>query len=294
MRMFLAKTTPRRALLGVALLAAVAAGAARSAQHAVAAADEGVDTALIVSVDVSNSVDEERYRLQMDGIAKALEDQGVISAILNGPRGSILLQMIQWADKPVVSVPWTRIASKEDAVLLAAKVRKLPRHEGEFTCMARMMRFVSDKIQPTIPVKAMRVVMDVSGDGIDNCNGEDTTDVVRDELVGAGMIINGLPIHEGDPGEPVGAGAYRAPGDDMKLLQPPNNGPPMTLEPWYREHVIGGPGAFVLPAFGYKDFGRAIRQKFVVEISSDGESQQAPRIDQKLMGVVAAAGRRRG
>ena len=33
-----------------------------------------VDTALVVSVDVSNSVDDARYRLQMEGIAKALED----------------------------------------------------------------------------------------------------------------------------------------------------------------------------------------------------------------------------
>ena len=231
------------------------------------AAEEGVDTALLVSVDVSNSVDEQRYRLQMDGIAKALEDPGVISAILSGPRASILFSMIEWADKPVVAVPWTRIASKAEALALAAVVRKTPRHDGEFTCMARMMRFVSDKIQPTIPVKATRVVMDVSGDGVDNCNGDETTDQVRDELVGAGMIINGLPINEGDPSQPVGAGAFRAPGEAMKQLPPPNNGAPTTLEPWYRKHVIGGPGSFVLPAFGYDDFGRAIRQKFVVEVS---------------------------
>ncbi len=241
-----------------------------------AAGEEMVDTALIVSVDVSNSVDEERYRLQMDGIAKALEDPGVHTAILNGPQGAILLQMIQWADKPVISVPWTRIASREDAVLLAAKVRKLPRHDGEFTCMARMMRFVSDKIQPTIPAKAMRVVMDVSGDGIDNCNGE-APGTVRDELVAAGMIINGLPIHEADPGQPVGSGAFRAPGEPMKELPPPTNGAPQTLEPWYRENVIGGPGAFVLPAYGYNDFGRAIRQKFVVEISGLDVPQQPMR-----------------
>ena len=39
------------------------------------------------------------------------------------------------------------------------------------------------------------------------------------------------------------------------------------LDGWYRENVIGGPGAFVLPAHGYGDFGRAIRRKFIVEIS---------------------------
>ncbi len=36
---------------------------------------------------------------------------------------------------------------------------------------------------------------------------------------------------------------------------------------WYRENVKVGPGSFVLPANGYSDFGRAIRQKFVLEVS---------------------------
>ena len=40
-----------------------------------------------------------------------------------------------------------------------------------------------------------------------------------------------------------------------------------TLEGWYRENVMGGPGSFILPAHGFGDFGRAIRQKFMIEIS---------------------------
>ena len=42
-------------------------------QAAVAAASESVATALVVSVDVSQSVDDTRFRLQMEGIAEALE-----------------------------------------------------------------------------------------------------------------------------------------------------------------------------------------------------------------------------
>lgn len=220
-----------------------------------------VDVALIVSVDVSNSVDAARYKLQMEGIAEALEDKGVLDAILNGPQGAILVSMIQWADRPVMSLPWTRIASKGDAQALAVRVRTLKRNDGEFTCMSHMMRFVYDKVQPQIPVRASRVVMDVSGDGPDNCNGGDQTDEVRDALVGAGMIINGLPIVEGGDEAAATAGNKSAPAA-------PTAGPAgKPLEPWYREHVIGGPGAFVLRADGYADFGRAIRQKFVVEIS---------------------------
>ena len=230
-----------------------------------------VDTALVVSVDVSNSVDENRYRLQMEGIAAALEDPGVIEAITNGPNGGILFSMVTWADRPEFALPWVKIASKEDAQTVAAKIRKLPQAGGEFTCMTRMMRSVNDKIVSQIPGEATRVVLDVSGDGPDNCNAEEPIQDVRDELVANGVTVNGLPINIGDPGEPVGEGAYRAPGSsfDSSQLKQSAEGP-TTLEQWYRDNVMGGNGAFVLPANGYSDFGRAIRQKFVIEISGFG------------------------
>jgi hypothetical protein len=200
-----------------------------------------VDTALIVSVDVSNSVDENRYKLQMEGIAKALEDPEVLKAILNGPQGGILFSMVTWADKPRVSLAWQRIKSIEDAAAVAAKVRALPRQTGEFTCLSGMLRTISDKVVPQIPAKALRIVVDVSGDGRENCNPEQPPALVRDELAASGVTVNGLPILEGDEG-PV-------------------------LEQWYRENVMGGPGSFILPADGFNDFGRAIRQKFMIEIS---------------------------
>jgi hypothetical protein len=66
-------------------------------------------------------------------------------------------------------------------------------------------------------------------------------DTLRDSLVAFDVTVNGLPILEGAEAS--------------------------TIEQWYREHVIGGPASFVLPANGYEDFGRAIRRKFILEIS---------------------------
>lgn len=200
-----------------------------------------VDTALVISVDVSNSVDAERYRLQMEGIAQALEDPEVLKAILNGPQGGILVSLVTWADRPKVSLPWHRISSLDDAKAVAAKVRKIPREDGEFTCVTKMLRSISDKLIPQLPAKALRTIIDVSGDGQENCNPDEPLSGVRDELTQSGVTINGLPIIEGDEGA--------------------------SIEGWYRENVIGGVGAFVLPANGFKDFGRAIRQKFMIEIS---------------------------
>lgn len=201
-----------------------------------------VDTALILAVDVSNSVDARRYRLQVGGIADALEDPAVQAIILGGARGGIAISVILWADRPHLSIPWVRVASAADAKALAGRVRRLTRQGGEFTCVAQMMRFVADKITPQIPVKATRVVLDVSGDGQENCNPGLASAAVRDELVGFGLTINGLPILEGEQAA--------------------------TLAGWYRDNVIGGPGAFLQPAESFEDFGRAFRQKFVTEISA--------------------------
>lgn len=256
------KSSPRAAL---ALLASALVLLAAFAPN-VRAANE-VDTALIVAVDVSESVDEHRYRLQMEGIADALEDEGVISAIVNGSHGAILFTIVAWADHTDVALSWRRIASREQAHAVAAEVRRLKRFAGEFTCLARMFRSLAANVVPHIPARPSRVVVDVSGDGTDNCSSDTTTDAERDALVALDTTINGLPIIE-KPGEIVGAGAYRAPGNAFEVLPPPSNAEGLTLDVWYHRHVIGGTGAFVLPAHGYADFGRALRQKFVTEISA--------------------------
>ncbi len=205
---------------------------------------DAVDTGLVLAVDVSGSVDADRYRLQMAGIATAFEDPAVQDAILSGPRQSLLITLLQWSDKAQISVPWTLIASAEDALGFANKVRVASRVASQFTCMSQMMRFVADKVLPRMPARSDRIVVDVSGDGRDNCNPRIPVDALRDELVAGRITINGLPILEGNEAA--------------------------TLSQWYRDHVIGGSGAFLLPARGFQDFARAVRQKFITEVSAAG------------------------
>jgi hypothetical protein len=223
----------RRALLAAAVALAVTPAAAEVPSRA-------VDTALVLAVDVSGSIDGERYRLQMEGIAAAFEDPDVQQAILSGPRQAMLIALVQWSDKPRLRVPWTLIARGADASAFARRVRALPREAEEFTCMAEMLRFVYDKVLPRTPGPAARTVVDVSGDGKDNCN-TDPVARLRDALVSTAVTINGLPILEGEAAAP--------------------------LADWYRDEVIGGAGAFLLPAHGFADFARAVRQKFITEIS---------------------------
>lgn len=232
-----------------------------------AASKPAADVALVLSVDVSESVDDARYSLQMDGIARALEDPGIITTITSGPAGRILLAMAVWADRTEIAIPWTPVASKADALELASRIRHLKRYGGEFTCLARMLGNIGDTVLATLPSAVARVVIDVSGDGVDNCSPDAVTRANRDVLIKRGVTINGLPIIE-HPGEVVGAGAYRAPGEPMENLRPLEAPVPLSLDAWYRDNVMGGELSFILPAHGYDDFARAIRQKFATEISA--------------------------
>jgi Protein of unknown function (DUF1194) len=226
------------------------------------------DTALIVAVDVSDSVDAERYRLQMEGIARALEDDGVINAILSGPKGGIAIALVSWADHAEVGLPWELIRSASDARRVAERIRQLPQRTGEYTCMSRMLEMVRADVVPAAPVNTTRIVLDVSGDGIDNCKEPFESARERDALVALGVTINGLPIIVKGENDVVGSGAYRAPGFELRGLLIGPGTHQTTLDAWYTDNVIGGPAGFLLKANGFEDFGRAFRQKFVSEISA--------------------------
>lgn len=236
-----------------------------------------VDTALILAVDVSDSVDAERYRLQMEGIAQALEDPGVIGTITGGAQGRILLSLVTWSDRAELAMPWELIGSERDARRVAETVRRLPQKTGEFTCVSRMLEMVRDAVVSDIPGRAFRVVLDVSGDGIDNCRDAAEADRERDLLVAAGVQINGLPIIVKGENEVVGSGAYRAPGFGLGGMRIGPGTHQTTLDAWYLDHIVGGPAGFLVQANGFEDFGRAFRQKFVSEISSLREQPDAAR-----------------
>jgi hypothetical protein len=225
-----------------ATLAVVPTLQTSSAQSGTKAGAEMVDTALVLAVDVSESINTERYALQMAGIGKTFEDPEIQQMILSGPNHSMFVALVEWSSKAFLGVPWTLITSPGDAQAFADKVQQTPRFDNQFTCMAKALQVVRDKVLPFLPVAATRTIIDVSGDGRDNCNTSPPVDAVRDQLVLGGVTINGLPILEGDEAA--------------------------TLEDWYAHHVIGGPAAFLVPALGFSDFERAMRKKFLVEVSS--------------------------
>ena len=85
--------------------------------------------------------------------------------------------------------------------------------------------------------RGQRLVIDVSGDGSNNSGRPDT--LARDEAVGKGVVINGLPILTVEP----------------------------DLDDYYREHVMGGEGSFVIAIKRFEDFSEAIVKKLIAEIA---------------------------
>jgi hypothetical protein len=205
---------------------------------AMALADgQSVDTALVIAVDVSLSVDAGRYALQRDGTAAAIASPDFARAATSGPNGAIAVTIMEFSDpdRQIPVVPWTRVASAADAQALADKVRRVHRSSSGLTAIANAL-LTADEMFGESPWRATRRVVDVSGDGMSNIG--PPIDEARDKLVADGITINGLPILTEEP----------------------------WLETYYTLYLIGGPGAFVIVAQDLDSFADAMRRKLVAEV----------------------------
>ncbi|SDB70112.1 DUF1194 domain-containing protein [Belnapia rosea] len=234
-------STPVR--LGRRSLLAAAALAPRLAR----AEGEPVDVLLVLAVDVSRSVDEDEARLQREGYRNAVSDPVVVEAIRGGMMGAIGLAYVEWAggEYQRLVLPWTRIASAADAQGWAERLAEAPRASLSWTSISGALDF-SLKVLNDAPFEATRRVIDVSGDGVNNSGGP--VEMARDRVVAEGITINGLPI----------------------VNDRPTFGrmPPVPLDEYYRENVIGGPGAFVVVAEDFQSFGNAVKRKLIREIAA--------------------------
>lgn len=235
-------------MLRRSLLAAGGAAALGAPRRSIAA-EEAVDVAIVLAVDVSRSIDEDEARLQREGYRRAVSDPRIVAAIRGGMIGAIGLAYVEWAgiEYQRLVIPWTRIATQADADAWAEALDRAPRSAHRRTSISGGIAF-SRAILATAPWEAIRRVIDVSGDGMNNSG--PPAEEARDQAVEEGIVINGLPILNGRP--PLGVG--------------------LALEDYFRERVIGGPGAFVIAAEDFGSFGQAVRRKLLREIAGQSAS----------------------
>lgn len=227
------------ALAGGALVAVSFAAAAMAAQP--------VDLELVITTDVSRSIDPQEARLQREGIAAAFRNPAVVRAIGSGFLGKIGVAYVDYSSRAFnkIVIDWTVVRDRADAEAFAARLLAAPLTFGRRTSISDAIEQAREMIESNA-LEGTRRVIDVSGDGPNN-HGR-FVDLVRDATIARRIAINGLPIVNQ-------RGAFSS------RFHLPN------LDRYYLGCVIGGPGAFLVVANSFEDFARAIRRKLILEIS---------------------------
>ncbi|MBI3506772.1 MAG: DUF1194 domain-containing protein [Proteobacteria bacterium] len=197
------------------------------------------DLNLVLAVDCSRSIDDDEYRLQAQGYASAFGNERVRRAILAGHERRIAVTLTHWGGQRVQhqAIGWTLLDSPAAIGAFAKRLAAQPRlTDDDATAIGAAIDHARG-LFGQCPFASLRRVIDVSGDGSNN-QGR-LARYARDEAVAAGIGINGLPI----------------------LTDEPN------LDSVYRQEVIGGPGAFVVPIRRFADFAAAIAHKLFREIA---------------------------
>ena len=205
-----------------------------------------VDVELVIAVDVSYSMDPEEQALQREGYVLALTSKEFLHALRQGPHGKIAITYFEWAgqsDQKII-MPWRLIDGPEAADAVAAELTRAPYRRASRTSISGGLRFAKPLFDDS-GYKGLRRVIDVSGDGANNAG--PLVVPTRDDVLAAGITINGLPI----------------------MLKRPYVGTMdiENLDVYYEDCVIGGPGAFVVPIREREKFIEATRTKLVLEIA---------------------------
>lgn len=240
----------------IALLACLAMTPAARAQDA-------VDVTLVLAVDVSWSMDTDEKQVQRDGYVAAFRDPDVIQAIREGGWGAIAVTYVEWAGTGLgqVLVPWRRIHDGASANAFADELAAAPIGRLTRTSISSAME-ISRRLLEQSPFRGLRRVVDISGDGPNNQGAR--VDETRDELVGQGITINGLPV--------------------IFKRNNPSGFPSIEhLDVYYEDCVIGGTGAFIVTVTDTSQFAAAIRRKLLLEIAS-AEPTAIPAQDERTTG----------
>ena len=205
---------------------------------AAASGPQAVDVALVLAIDVSGSVNDERYQLQRDGYARAFSSDAVANAVRAGADQAIAVTLVEWSgsDHQSKVVGWSLIRDRGSALAFSGRLAKVERVYSDWTSLSGAIDY-SVALLAKSGFAALRRVIDISGDGVNNAGRP--VAAARAAALAAGITINGLPI----------------------LTEYPE------LDAYYRANVIGGQDAFVIVAKDFSVFGNAILGKLVREIA---------------------------
>lgn len=203
-----------------------------------ARADAPVALELVLALDSSASVDRHEFQLQLDGLAAAFADPGVLRQIEALRPFGAAIAVVQWGTpgETRVVLPFTLIEGSRDARAFGFQIGRIPRLMHASSTSIASGIDDSRTLLESNGYQGLRKIIDVSGDGIDNSGGD--LKGARLRAAAAGITVNGLPIMADDS----------------------------TLDSYYRERVITGAASFIEPALDFRDYIRAIREKLRREL----------------------------
>lgn len=204
--------------------------------------------ALALGLDVSGSVDAREYRLQMGGVAAALNAPEVRGKLLSLPEAPVRLLVFEWSgpEDHALVVPWIEIDSAATLDGVIATLQSTERRNASpgtalGVAMNEGARYLAQQGE------CWRRTLDISGDGKSNLGPRPREYKLL--LEDSGITINGLVIGVDNPNT-----------GDIRQAEIGE------LAAYFMAEVVLGPDAFVQTALGFNDYARAMEEKLIREL----------------------------
>ena len=194
------------------------------------------ETALLLAIDISGSIDAGEYALQQQGLADALRDPEVADLLV---RDQVALAVVQWSGvgAQALVMPWRRMLSAADVTDFSDRARAIPRaFQASDTAVGQAISFSADQFAQVGDCR--RRVIDISGDGPENAGF--TVGKARTEAQALGITLNAIAIEDMGPSTPIAA--------------------------FYRKWVVTR-GGFVMVVHGLQDYPATLRAKLLRELA---------------------------
>lgn len=206
--------------------------------------------ALALGLDVSGSVDAREYRLQMEGLAAALDSAKVRQALMILPDTPVHLLVYEWSgpEDPTVVLPWTAVTGPQVLNGIIGHLRSVERRDATpGTALGLAMREGVAHLQERS--ECWKLTLDLSGDGKSNL-GPRPVDV-KPEIEPTGITVNALVI-----------------GADAPALGDIRQAEISGLSAYFHSNVIVGSDSFVETALGFDDYAAAMARKLERELET--------------------------
>ena len=220
-----------------------------------AGADAACRQALALGLDVSGSVDEGEYHLQLRGLAAALVSNDVRASLMRLPDAPVRILVFEWSgqDYQRVLIEWTDITSPSRLEAVSQQLRSTTRRPAPpTTALGQAIQVGAGFLNQQ--QGCWKRTLDISGDGKNN-TGPEPHHVNSPEKIGD-IVINALII-----GVDASSRLSHA---ELSIAE---------LTAYFAHRVLAGPGAFSEVAMGFEDYERAMSRKLLRELEFLSMSQ---------------------